>query len=155
MIDKSWYIRQPGMPESITAGGVVVRLTKGNIYVALVRNGSHTAYILPKGRLEKGESLKKTARREVLEEAGLSKLRLLGFLEKCERQNFKKTHWKYIHFYLFITKQIKGVPTDPKHHYKLKWAPIDKLPPMLWPEQRALIKNNRKRIKRFVKKFAK
>lgn len=83
------------------------------------------------------------ARREVLEEAGLSQLRLIQKLGSLERLTFTKNRWSIAHFFLFQTDQIEGTPTDTEHHYGVWWFPIDDLPAFFWPEQRELIDQNR------------
>ena len=52
--------------EEISAGGVVIN--NGNVAVLKKFRGE---WVLPKGRVEKGESLEQTAIREVFEESGL------------------------------------------------------------------------------------
>lgn len=144
MIDESWYRRPPGLRERLAAGGVVVRLVAGRPFVALVREPP--GYVLPKGGVEAGETLEAAARREVVEEAGLSRLELLGPLGVCERCTFDKTYWSKTHVFLFATEQESGVPTDPKHVSAAAWFALDKLPGMFWPEQRALIESKRETI---------
>jgi 8-oxo-dGTP pyrophosphatase MutT (NUDIX family) len=90
MIDPSWYQRPEGTPEHLTAGGVVIRSEADGLLVALVREGDYPAYILPKGRVEPGESLVQAAIREIAEEAGLTGLEYLGYLGTQERLNYGK-----------------------------------------------------------------
>jgi 8-oxo-dGTP pyrophosphatase MutT (NUDIX family) len=138
-IDQSWYERPPGTREQIAAGGIVVRAVGGAAHLALVREGAGLAYILPKGRLEPGETPEVAALREIEEEAGLTDLTLVATLGVRERFDFRKTHWKVTHYFLFRTEQVDGQPTDPNHAYMLEWFPFSELPPLFWPEQAALI----------------
>jgi 8-oxo-dGTP pyrophosphatase MutT (NUDIX family) len=138
-IDDSWYQRQAGSPEQVAAGGVVVRSEGGRPFVALVRDGDEGAYVLPKGRLERGETPEEAARREIGEEAGLHDLELLAPLGTRARYDYRKTHWKPTHYFLYRTRQLDGQPTDRHRAYVLSWFPADALPPMFWPEQAALI----------------
>ncbi len=64
-INYSWYVRPEGVRDSTSAGGVVVRLERGQAWVALVRESAFPQYILPKGRLEPGEDTEAAARREI------------------------------------------------------------------------------------------
>jgi 8-oxo-dGTP pyrophosphatase MutT (NUDIX family) len=139
VIDESWYHRAPGSRSETAAGGVVVRVDDGRALVALVREGAGLAYVLPKGRLEAGETAEEAAAREIEEEAGLTELTLVAPLGTRERYDFGKTHWKVTHYFLFVTRQVDGRPTDRHHAYVLEWFPADALPPMVWPEQAALI----------------
>ncbi len=146
MIDESWYRRPPGILEHTSAGGVIVRRAHGQLYVALVREGGLPAYVLPKGHVEPGEALDCAARREIAEESGLTDLTLIDELAVRERLDYQKRSWKTTHYFLFVTRQAKGTPTDSAHHSEVEWFPIDALPPMFWPEQRELIEVNRAKI---------
>src|SRR3954468_20640407 len=52
------------------AGGVVFRLGPGEPVVAVVHRPEHDDWVLPKGKLEEGESARDAALREVREETG-------------------------------------------------------------------------------------
>ncbi|MCJ7533890.1 MAG: NUDIX domain-containing protein [Anaerolineales bacterium] len=146
MIDQSWYSKPNKTHISLSAGGVVTRLAGKKVLVALVREGKFQDYILPKGRVEPGESIEEAARREISEEAGLDSLILLCKLGVQERWNFRKTAWKIIHYLLFTTYQIEGKPVDTGHNYTCEWFSINTLPPMFWPEQQKLFDANRDKI---------
>ena len=147
-IDESWYGRTPGLPDSVSAGGIVVRLENKRAYVALVSSRRKKQYILPKGHIDPGESIEEAARREIEEEAGLSELSLVADLGYKERLDFAKTCWKKTYYFLFTTAQVQGNPTDPYTAYQLHWFPLDELPPLFWPEQKELIEANRDQILR-------
>ncbi|MEQ1876701.1 MAG: NUDIX domain-containing protein [Bdellovibrionia bacterium] len=146
LIDKSWYKRMSGVPDRTSAGGVIVRVDGDKTLVALVREGDDADYILPKGKVEKGESLEEAAEREIGEEAGISKLEQLAFLGVESRMTYKKDKWVTTHYFLFRTPQIVAKPTDDAHDYETEWFDIRKLPEMLWPEQKALIVDNLEKI---------
>jgi 8-oxo-dGTP pyrophosphatase MutT (NUDIX family) len=141
LIDHTWYEKPPGIPERESAGGVVIRYEYGLPLVALTREGPFADYILPKGHIEDGETLEQTARREILEEAGISRLELVRFLGIRSRLDFRKRFWVHVHYFLFTTTQVNGRPTDPKHGYSCEWFPFDDLPALFWPEQLKLIQN--------------
>jgi 8-oxo-dGTP pyrophosphatase MutT (NUDIX family) len=152
-IDDSWYAKPPGIPESLSAGGVIVRVEAGLLLVALVREGDQPDYILPKGRVEPGEDAQTAAQREIAEEAGLEGLIYLGELGIRERMDFRKRSWKKTRYYLFTTRQKTGRPTDQSHTYHCDWFPIDRLPSMFWPEQQGLIETNKEQISRLALGF--
>jgi len=149
-IDATWYKRPPGVPAHLSAGGIVTRLEEGRVYIALIGEKGLTKFVLPKGHVEKGESLEEAARREIAEEAGLSQLKRRAKLGVKERLDFKKKAWKKTHYYLFTTKQIIGKPTDKNHRYNTKWFPLEEFPELFWPEQTALIEEYRQQIKNLV-----
>ena len=151
MIDESWYKRPPGVSDRISAGGVVARITDGQIYVALVGELGFTERVLPKGGVESGESLEEAACREIEEEAGLFSLALIQKLGIRERLSYDRTCWITTHYFLFVTEQVEGTPTDIEHHYELAWYPVEALPAIFWPEQRELIETNRDRIIELIK----
>ena len=150
-INKSWYTRLPGVPDRTSAGGVIVRLEGPKVMVALVREGGDKEYILPKGKVEKGESLEEAAEREIGEEAGIEDLELLSFLGVESRMTYKKDKWVTTHYFLFRTEQTDTDPTDDSHDYETFWHDIENLPAMLWPEQQALIENNLAKIVKLAK----
>jgi 8-oxo-dGTP pyrophosphatase MutT (NUDIX family) len=56
---------------AVSAGGVVVQKVGDQIRVALVGNSQRDTWYLPKGGLDKGETIEQAAVREVMEETGL------------------------------------------------------------------------------------
>lgn len=153
MIDESWYQKPANLPESLAAGGVVVRWDDSLLKVALVREHPFKLYLLPKGSVESGESLQQAARREIEEEAGLTDLQNLVKLDVLARLNFRRTAWKIVHYFLFYSHQIQGDPTDRSHDYRCDWFALDDLPVMFWPEQAQLIQRKIGVIKTYAEQF--
>jgi 8-oxo-dGTP pyrophosphatase MutT (NUDIX family) len=151
MIDESWYRRDPASRVKEAAGGLVLRAVAGEPYLALVREGTASGYVLPKGRLEPGETPEEAAVREIAEEAGLTDLRLVSALGVRERYDYRKTHWKRTHYFLFITGQVTGQPSDPHHAYVLEWFPAADLPAMFWPEQASLVAEELDRLRELAR----
>ncbi len=152
--DARWYERRTGIPMRISAGGVVTRPEAGRVVVALTREIAHCqelpGYVLPKGGVQTGESLREAAHREVREEAGLSNLTELAHLGTGEHLNVDWTRWVHSHYFLFTTDQTDAQPTDTEHHFDVGWFPIDKLPPLAWRDQHELLTRERDRIARLV-----
>lgn len=153
-IDDSWYHRSPGLIEEVSAGGIVVRLQpqesyqSQEIYVALIRERGAPQYVLPKGRLEAGETVEQAAFREIGEEAGLLDLQMLANLGTRERLSFSKRRWKKVHYFLFLTTQVQADPSRLEPGNQLEWFSLDRVPTLYWPEQKALIDFNRELIKK-------
>lgn len=146
IIDQSWFLKPPNIRERESAGGVVIRYEYGIPLVALTREGPFADYILPKGHIERGETLEETARREIMEEAGIARLDMVRFLGVRSRLDFRKRFWVHVHYFLFTTTQVDGRPTDPKHGYVCEWFPINALPELFWPEQRDLLVSLQKEL---------
>jgi 8-oxo-dGTP pyrophosphatase MutT (NUDIX family) len=85
-----------------SAGGVVVRQAGDHLRVALMRS-THSKWVFPKGRVNEGEALEQTARREIAEEIGLRDLALLADLGWTEYDYTQagKQHRKRVHWFLF------------------------------------------------------
>jgi 8-oxo-dGTP pyrophosphatase MutT (NUDIX family) len=146
-IDDSWYTRpDTPLPERTSAGGAVVRIERGNVFVALVHEKGCTGYVLPKGGIEPNETLETGALREIEEEAGLTELTLLGELGVRERLSEKKDTWSINHYFLYYTEQLSGTILDTEHHDEMIWAPLDHLPAMFWPDEKSLLERYRKSI---------
>lgn len=61
------------MKTEISAGGIIVKKVKAGWHVLLLRD-MNDSWTFPKGRIEKGETKKAAARREIQEEVGLTKI---------------------------------------------------------------------------------
>ena len=65
-----------------TSGGIIFRHgVDGDVEILLIQDGKNR-WTIPKGHIEKGETAKETAEREIGEEAGLSNVEILGWLGK-------------------------------------------------------------------------
>lgn len=146
MIDDSWYIRTSGLAEVTSAGGVVLRSQSGRVYVALITELDHPHYVLPKGHVEPGESTEAAARREVGEEAGLHELTLIRSLGARQRQNFERTKWKTIHYFLYTTDEVEFDPIEGDKHPDAGWFALDDLPTLFWPDQREMLAELRRQL---------
>lgn len=108
----------------IEAAGGIVRNAAGEILM-IYRLGK---WDLPKGKLEKGESVKEGAVREVIEECGISALRIVRELpmtyhtyEMGGKKILKRTYW----FEMKTTFGGELVPQIEEHIEKAQWVNPD------------------------------
>lgn len=122
---------------------MVVRWRDEDLLVGLVQEVDFEDFVLPKGHVERGETLEQAARREIEEEAGITDLDFLGLLDVKERFNYDKTEWKKTTYFLFAVDKDHYASNRPGSH---KWFRMDRLPPLFWPEQMSLLVEKRTRI---------
>ncbi len=122
----------------VSSGGVVVF---GNAILLLKKyNGD---WVLPKGRLEKGESIKMAALREVLEETGVKGevveyLGEVNYRYKNLRRN--ETVHKTVHWYLMKTSSMDCVPQRKEGFVDARFVHINKAGDLLrYTDERRII----------------
>lgn len=109
----------------IAAGGCIFNEKKEMLMIL-----RHGVWDLPKGKIEKGESKRKAAKREVMEEVGLHKVKILKRLMKtyhtyvaAENQKvLKTTYW-----YLMRTKDIVLTPQTEEGIESANWFNSEQL----------------------------
>ena len=125
-----------------SAGGVVYRKIGDKIEVVILTRGEGKIFCLPKGKIEKPETPRQAALREVKEETGLT-----GTIEK---ELGKINYWFYsdedklrvhktVHFYLvkFESGSTSDHDTDAED---VRWLPIDEaLKIMSYPSERQMV----------------
>lgn len=96
--DKLLYLLKEKLPVTIAAGGIVQN-KEGKVLFIYRKN----KWDLPKGKVDKGETLQECAKREVKEETGAKKLKvgaLAGItyhiFKRNNRYQLKESHWFYM-----------------------------------------------------------
>ncbi|PIZ55737.1 hypothetical protein COY23_04335 [bacterium (Candidatus Torokbacteria) CG_4_10_14_0_2_um_filter_35_8] len=96
--------KKPKVILDISAGGIIYEKTKTEPKILLIK--TEKRWTLPKGQIEKEESLKDAAKREVSEETGLKHLKTeekIGqehYFFKMEKEK-NILHNKFVHYFLF------------------------------------------------------
>lgn len=126
-----------------SSGGVVYR-KRGNLTeIILLTRTEGRIFCLPKGKIEKGETLKEAALREIKEEAGingqieehLGRIKYRFYSEE-DRSRINKT----VDFYLikYVSGDVSDHDTDAED---VRWLPVeDALKIMTYPSERAIAK---------------
>ena len=125
----------------VSAGGVIVRAGPRGYEVALVGRGHPVRWGLPKGGLERGETVDRAAVREAQEETGL-RVRLIAPLGDIEYWFGTRgvRHHKTVHFFL-----MEALGGDVKDHDwendEAAWFPADQaLAVMAFPNEAAIVR---------------
>jgi ADP-ribose pyrophosphatase YjhB (NUDIX family) len=96
--------------EAVSCGGIVIH--RGKILLLYKnQNGRYIGWVLPRGTVEKGETYKQTALREVKEEAGVD-AKIAKYLGKTQ-YTFRGTEdlvYKTIHWYLMTADSFYCKP---------------------------------------------
>ena len=110
------------------AGGIVINNNKEVVIV----NQNHNSWSLPKGHVDKGETILDAAIREIYEETGIKDLKLIKPLGDYGRYRIgldgqdDKSEFKTINIFLFTSNQKKLNPIDPNNP-EAKWVPYNKV----------------------------
>jgi 8-oxo-dGTP pyrophosphatase MutT (NUDIX family) len=114
----------------VSSGGIIFRKDNGEIEVALISRKHGNVWCLPKGTIEKGETLEQTAIREVREETGLEgeileKIGDINYWYMSEKKKNYKKYFKNVHFYLMKYKNGDTANHDDEVD-DAKWFEINK-----------------------------
>ena len=109
-----------------SAGGVVVRCSSDGPRVLVIRD-PYKHWSFPKGHIDDGESPEEAARREVLEETGLSGLTIhhtLSVIDWYFRHKGQPIH-KYCHYFLFESPSGEPRPQLDEGITACRWVPME------------------------------
>ncbi|MBI5198336.1 MAG: NUDIX hydrolase [Nitrospirae bacterium] len=113
----------------LSSGGVIFRRRKDRIEVALIATKEGTIWGLPKGLVEPGENIAKTAHREVKEETGLDG-RIVKKIDQIEyfyaHKEGRKTTRYFKIVYFFLMEYTGGDVADHDDEVDdCRWFPLE------------------------------
>ncbi|NLK43304.1 MAG: NUDIX hydrolase [Tissierellia bacterium] len=134
------------MIEEVSAGGVVI--FSNTILLLKKFNGD---WVLPKGRIEKNESIKEAALREVLEESGVRAeiLNYIGMVHyKFKNLKDNKMVYKTVHWYLMKANSMDCVPQKKEGFVDALFVHIDKAEDLVrYEDEKKIIAKGLKMVK--------
>ncbi len=120
------------MKKWTSAGGLVIAREEGGIWVALLKDWKDR-WIIPKGRIEPGETLGACAIREAREELGLDVTLPLTIIAKLHLQRLffrlpkdPELQFKIVHVYLMELPRRTSLHHQVAEHFTgAEWLPLD------------------------------
>lgn len=114
------------MNKEVSAGGVIVHRTRNGL-VVLIMKDLKGMWTFPKGKIEDGENLEKTATREIAEEVGLKRLKLIAPLKPTSYWYFRGSPIrKTVHYFLFVSASLqKPVVQTEEGITEARWVPFE------------------------------
>jgi 8-oxo-dGTP pyrophosphatase MutT (NUDIX family) len=134
-----------------SSGGVIFRMRDGRPEVALIARNNRSVWGLPKGLVEKGETLEEAALREVREETGLTGaiIEQIGQIDYWFYWRTQKTRYhKFVHFFL-----IECTGGDIAQHdwevEEVRWFPIEEaITAITYKSERAIVEKAKAMIEK-------
>jgi transcription antitermination protein NusB len=111
--------------KEVSSGGLIYRKEEDGYYFVLILD-AYDKWTFPKGHVEEGDTLEETAVRELTEETGLKKLKLIDYIGETQVKVHKpgeKPFRKLIKYFLVETKDTEIVVPDVKELKDVKWYP--------------------------------
>lgn len=145
-MSEKWKTRR-----AVSSGGVISRKRNDLVEVALIARSEEKVWCLPKGAVEKGETLEQAALREVEEETGLSGS-VLGKVDDIDYWFYwkpdKTRYHKTVHF--FLIQYEKGEPySDDIEVDAVQWIPIDEaIKKLTYPNEQNIMKRVKEILRR-------
>ncbi len=135
----------------LSSGGVIYRNVDNGIEVALIAVKGGTVWCLPKGLVEEGENIARTAHREVKEETGLDGkiIKKIDHIEYFYSHKEKEETIRYFKIVYFFLMEYTGgdVSEHDKEVDDCKWFSINEaIKKIEYEDERKILKKAKKMI---------
>lgn len=124
--------RKPAINEVVreyTAGGIVWRHSpKNNEIEILLVQDAKDRWTIPKGHIEEGENPRDTAEREIQEETGLQKMKMMNWLGKINFRYRRQNSLVLINMQMYLVQALGQTGELKKEEWMngIKWVPANK-----------------------------
>lgn len=139
------------MKTETSAGGIIVKKVKEDWRVLLLLD-MNDSWTFPKGKIERGETKKDAARREIWEEVGLAKIEYMRSVSPIEYtyRRGSLTHKKVYYFLFRAVAEEKIVCQQSEGIQEAKWFDFDQAFSIIgYPEtNRSLLKKTEKLLQK-------
>jgi 8-oxo-dGTP pyrophosphatase MutT (NUDIX family) len=113
-----------------SAGGLLISSIDVPRVLLMYRvHGDKDAWKTPKGGVERGESKRRAAKREVAEESGLTQVKIVGSLGTMQYFKYEKDRLreKTVHLFLMLNKEGESgiAPGEGERYVSGEWLPFD------------------------------
>lgn len=102
------------------AGAIVRKIENNEVYILLLHLIKHDYWLFPKGHMEEGESAEDTAKREILEETGLT----VEIVKQLGNVTYPDADKNEVNLTLFLAEISSGEQKSEEGH-NLVWMTID------------------------------
>ncbi|MEI6144386.1 MAG: NUDIX domain-containing protein [Candidatus Berkelbacteria bacterium] len=121
------------------AGAIVRKIENGEVYILLLHLINHDYWSFPKGHIEANELAEDTAKREILEEAGLS----INIVKPLGDVTYLDIDKNEVHLELFLAEIESGELAEEEGH-ELVWVTVNEaMEKLTYPELRKFLAENK------------